>query len=123
MPMRYWRNGGITTVEAEGSIEMADIRATFVEIRDGIPADAPARILIRDLGSDFFPDTAEIRELLSVWGAIFEDMDLRVAVLTERDLQYGIGRQTEVHADLAGFAMRAFRMSDEEVAVGWLEGE
>lgn len=123
MPMRYWRKGGITTVEAEGSIEMADIRATFGEIRDGTPADATARILIRDVGSDFFPDTAEIRELLSVWGAIFEDMDLRVAVLTKRDLHYGIGRQTEVHADLAGFAMRAFRMPDEGVAVRWLEGE
>ena len=118
MGLAYSSEDGLATVVGEGSFGVEEIRATFSDLRSEFEPASRVRILIVDHASEFDPSHEEIRELVDVWAALFQDVSARIALLVERELHYGFGRMAAAHAERLGLPFRVFRYKPE--AVVWL---
>lgn len=119
MALSYTIERELVTVLAEGSIDVEDIRTTFSRIRSECEGTSRVRILIVDRGSDFDPTATEVREFVEVWSNLFRRTTVRIALLVERELHYGLGRMATVFAEENELPFGVFR--DESEALGWLE--
>jgi hypothetical protein len=108
----------LTTVIAEGSFSVAHVHATFSKIRSEFDGSTPLQILIVDNGSEFEPNREEVQELARTWGSIFRDVPVRIALLADKDIHYGLGRMTSVYAEQHDLPFDVFRHSLD--ALQWL---
>jgi len=118
MGLTYSIEEELVTVIAENSFSVGQVHAAFSRIRSEFNGPAPVRILIVDHGSAFEPSREEVQELVRGWGAIFRDIPVRIALLVEKDIHYGLGRMASVYARQHGFPFDVFRHSLD--AMQWL---
>ncbi len=118
MGMTYSIERELITVIAEGSFSVGDVHATFAKIRSEFSGSAPLQILIVDHGSEFEPSREEVQELTKRWGAIFRDVPVRIALLVDKDIHYGLGRMASVYAEQHDLPFDVFRHSLD--ALQWL---
>lgn len=108
----------LTTVIAEGSFSVGDVHAAFSKIRSEFDGETPLQILIVDHGSDFEPSREEIQELTRGLGAIFRGVPVRIALLVDKEIHYGLGRMASVYAEQHDLPFDVFRHSLD--ALQWL---
>ena len=118
MGLTYSTEKELITVIAEGSFDVGNIHATFSEIRSEFDGSTPLQILIVDHGSEFEPNREEVQELARGWGAIFQDVPVRIALLVDKDIHYGLGRMISVYAKQHDLPFDVFRHSLD--AMHWL---
>ena len=118
MGLTYSSEKELTTVNGEGSFDVGQIRSTFSRIRSECDPSSRFRILIVDSGSEFNPTQEEILEFVDVWSALFRGFSIRIALLVEKDLHYGLGRVAEVYAENRTLPFRVFRHRSD--AVQWV---
>lgn len=118
MGLTYSTENELTTVIAEGSFSVSDVHAAFSEIRPQFDGSTPLQILIVDRGSEFEPSRDEVQELARGWGAIFRDVPVRIALLVDKDIHYGLGRMASVYAEQHNLPFDVFRHSLD--ALQWL---
>ncbi len=121
MGLTYSIERELVTVIAEGSFSVADVHASFARIRSEFEGSAPLQILIVDHGSEFQPNREEVQELTRGWGEIFRDVPVRIALLVEKDIHYGLGRMASVYAEQHSLPFDVFRHSLD--AMQWLASE
>ena len=119
MGLTYSIDKELTTVIAEGSFSVGDVHAAFSEIRSEFDGSTPLKILIVDHGSEFEPSREEVQDLARGWGAIFRDVPVRIALLVDKDIHYGLGRMASVYAEQHDLPFDVFRHSLD--ALRWLE--
>jgi hypothetical protein len=105
-------------VIAEGSFSVVHVHAAFSKIRSEFDGSTPMKILIVDNGSEFEPSREEVQDLARGWGAIFRDVPVRIALLVEKDIHYGLGRMVSVYAGQHDLPFDVFRHSLD--ALQWL---
>ncbi|MBW2693930.1 MAG: hypothetical protein JRE57_15060, partial [Deltaproteobacteria bacterium] len=98
MGLTYSIERELITVIAEGSFSVGDVHATFAKIRSEFSSSVPLQILIVDHGSEFEPNREEVQELARGWGEIFRNVRVRIALLVDKDIHYGLGRMASVYA-------------------------
>ena len=118
MALTYSIEKELTTVIAEGSFSVGHVHATFSKIRSEFDGSTPLQILIVDHGSEFEPSREEVQELARGWGAIFRDVSVRIALLVDKDIHYGLGRMASVYAEQHDVPFDVFRHSLD--ALRWL---
>ncbi len=118
MGLTYTIEKELTTVIAEGSFSVGDLHAAFSKIRSESDGSTPLKILIVDHGSEFEPSQEEIQELAKGWGAIFRDAPVRIALLVDTEIHYGLGRMASVYAEQYDIPLDVFRHSLD--ALLWL---
>ncbi len=118
MGLTYSIEKELTTVIAEGSFSVSHVHAVFSKIRSEFDGSTPLQILIVDHGSEFEPSREEVQELARGWGAIFLDVPVRIALLVDKDLHYGLGRMASVYAEQHELPFDVFRHSLD--AMQWL---
>jgi hypothetical protein len=118
MGLTYSIEKELTTVIAEGSFSVDHVHAAFSEIRSEFDGSTPLQILIVDHGSEFEPSREEVQELARGWGAIFRDVPVRIALLVDKDIHYGLGRMASVYAEQHDLPFDVFRHSLD--ALQWL---
>jgi len=118
MGLTYSIEKELTTVIAEGSFSVGDVHAAFSKIRPEFDGSTPLQILIVDHGSEFEPNREEVQELTRGWGAIFQDVPVRIALLVDKDIHYGLGRMASVYAAQHDLPFDVFRHSLD--ALQWL---
>ena len=118
MGMTYSIERELITVIAEGSFRVGDVLATFSKIRSEFSSSVPLQILIVDNGSEFEPNREEVQELARGWGEIFRGIPVRIALLVEKDIHYGLGRMASVYAEQHHLPFDVFRHSLD--AMQWL---
>ena len=118
MGLTYSIEKELTTVIAEGSFSVADVHAAFSNIQSEFDGSAPLQILIVDHGSEFEPSREEVQDLARGWGAIFRDVPVRIALLVDKELHYGLGRMVSVYAKQHDLPFDVFRHSLD--AMHWL---
>lgn len=118
MGLTYSREKELTTVIAEDSFSVGHVHAAFAKIRSEFDGSTPLQILIVDHGSKFEPSQAEVQELVEGWGAIFRDVPVRIALLADKDIHYGLGRMASVYAEQHDLPFDVFRHSLD--ALQWL---
>ncbi len=118
MGLTYSIEKEFTTVIAEGSFTVQDVHAAFSKIRSEFDGSTPLQILIVDHGSEFEPSREEVQELARGWGAIFHDVPVRIALLVDKDIHYGLGRMASVYAEQHDLPFDVFRHSLD--ALQWL---
>jgi hypothetical protein len=118
MGLTYSIERELVTVIAEGSFSVADVHAAFTRIRSEFEGSVPLQILIVDHGSEFEPNREEVHELTRGWGEIFRDVSVRIALLVEKDIHYGLGRMASVYAEQHDLPFDVFRHSLD--AMQWL---
>ena len=118
MGLTYSIEKDLTTVIAEGSFSVSHVHAAFAKIRSEFDGSTPLQILIVDHGSEFEPSREEVQELARGWGAIFRDVPVRIALLVDRDIHYGLGRMASVYAEQHDLPFDVFRHSLD--ALQWL---
>jgi hypothetical protein len=111
MGLTYSIEKEFTTVIAEGSFTVRDVHAAFSKIRSEFDSSTPLQILIVDHGSEFEPSREEVQALARGWGAIFHDVRVRIALLVEKDIHYGLGRMASVYAKQHDLPFDVFRHS------------
>ena len=121
MGLTYSIESELVTVIAEGSFSVADVHASFARIRSELEESAPLQILIVDHGSEFEPNREEVQELTRGWGDIFRDVPVRIALLVEKDIHYGLGRMASVYAKQHALPFDVFRHSLD--AMQWLASD
>jgi len=118
MGLTYSIERELVTVIAEGSFSVDQVYRAFSDIRSEFDGTEPLQILIVDHGSDFEPSLEEVQELARGWSEIFRNVPVRIALLVERDLHYGLGRMTAVYAEQHDLPFDVFRHSLD--ALQWL---
>jgi hypothetical protein len=118
MGLTYSIEKEFAMVIAEGSFSVGDIHAAFSKIQAEFDGSAPLQILVVDHGSEFEPSREEAQELASGWGAIFRDTPVRIALLVDKDIHYGLGRMVSVFAEQHDLLFDVFRHSLD--ALQWL---
>ena len=118
MGLTYSIEKEFTTVIAEGSFTVRDVHTAFSKIRSEFDGSTPLQILIVDHGSEFEPSREEVQELARGWGAIFHDVPVRIALLVDKDIHYGLGRMAAVYAEQHDVPFDVFRHSLD--ALQWL---
>jgi len=118
MGFTYSNEKEFITAIAEGSFSVGQVLATFSEIRSEFDGSRPLQILIVDHGSEFEPSREEVQELAKGWGAIFRDIPVRIALLVDQDIHYGLGRMASVYAEQHDLPFDVFRHSLD--AMQWL---
>ncbi len=118
MGLSYSIERDLITVIADGSFDVGHVHAAFSEIRAEFDGSTPLQILIVDHGSEFEPSREDVRELVRGWGAIFRGVPVRIALLVEKDIHYGLGRMASVYAEQHGLPFDVFRHSLD--ALQWL---
>jgi hypothetical protein len=118
MGLSYSIEKEFITAIAEGSFSVGQVLATFSEIRSEFDGLRPLQILIVDHGSEFEPSREEVQELAKGWGAIFCDIPVRIALLVDKDIHYGLGRMASVYAEQHDLPFDVFRHSLD--AMQWL---
>jgi hypothetical protein len=118
MGLTYSIEKELTTVIAEGSFSVGHVHAAFSKIRSEFDGSTPLQILIVDHGSEFEPSREEVQELARGWGAIFRDAPVRIALLVDKDIHYGLGRMVSVYAEQHDLPFDVFRHSLD--ALQWL---
>jgi hypothetical protein len=118
MGLTYSIEKEFAMVIAEGSFSVGDILAAFSKIQSEFDGSAPLQILIVDHGSEFEPSREEVQELARGWGAIFRDAPVRIALLVDKDIHYGLGRMISVYAEQHDLPFDVFRHSLD--ALQWL---
>jgi len=118
MGLTYSIEKDLTTVIAEGSFDVGDVHLAFSKIRSEFDGSTPLQILIVDRGSEFEPSREDVQELVRGWGAIFRGVPVRIALLVEKDLHYGLGRMASVYAEQHDLPFDVFRHSLD--ALQWL---
>ena len=118
MGLTYSIEKELTTVIGEGSFSVSQIHTAFSKIRSEFDGSTPLKILIVDHGSDFEPSREEVEELVRGWGAIFRDVPVRIALLVDKDIHYGLGRMASVYAKQHDLPFDVFRHSLN--ALQWL---
>ncbi len=108
----------LTTVIAEGSFSVVHVHAAFSKIRSEFDGSTPIQILIVDHGSEFEPSREEVQDLARGWGAIFRDVPVRIALLVDKDIHYGLGKMASVYAGQHDLPFDVFRHSLD--ALQWL---
>lgn len=120
MSISVTERDGITVVVGAGEVDFDAVRELFEGIRADGSSRETFRILIRDEGTTFAPFTDQLTELVRTVGHLFDGVEVRIAVMAGRPVQYGVGRMFEARSHGAGFAARAFREDEEAEAVRWL---
>ena len=118
MGLTYSIERELVTVFAEGSFEVGDVLAAFSKIRSEFDSSLPLQILIVDQASDFEPKREEVQELARGWSEIFRGVPVRIALLVEKDIHYGLGRMASVYAEQHNLPFDVFRHSLD--AMQWL---
>ena len=118
MGLTYSIEKELTTVIAEGSFSVVHVHTAFSKIRSEFDGSTPIQILIVDHGSEFEPSREEVQELARGWGAIFRDVSVRIALLVDKDIHYGLGRMVSVYAKQHDLPFDVFRHSLD--AMHWL---
>ena len=118
MGLSYSVERELVTVIAEGSFGVDQVYTAFSRIRSAFDGSAPLQILIVDRGSEFEPSREDVQELARGWGEIFRNVPVRIALLVEKDLHYGLGRMTAVYAKQHDLPFDVFRHSLD--ALQWL---
>jgi hypothetical protein len=118
MGLTYSIENELTTVIAKGAFSVRDVHASFAKIRSEFDGAMPLKILIVDRGSEFDPSQKEVQELAKGWGDIFRDVPVRIALLVDKDLHYGLGRMASVYAEQHDVPLDVFRHSLD--ALQWL---
>ena len=118
MGLTYSIEKELTTVIAEGSFSVVHVHAAFSKIRSEFDGSTPIQILIVDHGSEFEPSREEVQDLARGWGAIFRDVPVRIALLVDKDIHYGLGRMISVYAGQHDLPFDVFRHSLD--AMLWL---
>jgi 3'-phosphoadenosine 5'-phosphosulfate sulfotransferase (PAPS reductase)/FAD synthetase len=118
MGLTYSIERELITVIAEGSFGVGDVHATFAKIRSEFDSSVPLQILIVDHGSEFEPNREEVQELARGWGEIFRNVPVRIALLVDKDIHYGLGRMASVYAEQHDLPFDVFRHSLD--AMQWL---
>jgi len=118
MGLTYSIEKEFTTVIAEGSFSVGQVLETFSKIRSEFDGSRPLQILIVDHGSEFEPSREEVQELAKGWSAIFRDIPVRIALLVDKDIHYGLGRMASVYAEQHDLPLDVFRHSLD--AMQWL---
>jgi 3'-phosphoadenosine 5'-phosphosulfate sulfotransferase (PAPS reductase)/FAD synthetase len=118
MGLTYSIEKEFATVIAEGAFSVADLHTAFSKIRSECDRSRPLQILIVDHGSEFEPSREEIQELARGWGAIFRGVPVRIALLVDKDIHYGLGRMASVYAEQHDVPFDVFRHSLD--ALQWL---
>jgi len=118
MGLTYSIEKELTTVIAEGSFSVDHVHAAFSKIRSEFDGSTPLQILIVDHGSEFKPSREEVQKLARGWGAIFRDVPVRIALLVDKDIHYGLGRMASVYAEQHDLPFDVFRHSLD--ALQWL---
>ena len=118
MGLTYSIEKDLTTVIAEGSFSVGHVLTAFTKIRSEFDGTTPLQILIVDHGSEFEPLREEVQELIEGWGAIFRDVPVRIALLVDKDIHYGLGRMASVYAEQHDLPFDVFRHSLD--AMQWL---
>jgi 3'-phosphoadenosine 5'-phosphosulfate sulfotransferase (PAPS reductase)/FAD synthetase len=118
MGLTYSIEKELTTVIAEGSFSVVHVHAAFSKIRSEFDGSTPIQILIVDHGSEFEPSREEVQDLARGWGAIFRDVPVRIALLVDKDIHYGLGRMISVYAGQHDLPFDVFRHSLD--ALQWL---
>ena len=121
MGLTYSIESELVTVIAEGSFSVAEVHAAFARIRSEFAASVPLQILIVDHASEFEPNREEVQDLTRGWGEIFRDVPVRIALLVEKDIHYGLGRMASVYAKQHDLPFDVFRHSLD--AMQWLAGD
>jgi hypothetical protein len=121
MGLTYSIERELITVIAEGTFSVGDVHAAFTKIRSEFGGFRPLQILIVDHGSAFEPNREEVQELARGWGEIFRDVPVRIALLVEKDIHYGLGRMASVYAAQHNLPFDVFRHSLD--AMQWLSKE
>ncbi len=121
MGLTYSIENEFTTVIAEGSFSIGHVHAAFSKIRSEFDGSTPLQILIVDHGSEFEPSQEEVQELVKGWGVIFHNVPVRIALLVERELHYGLGRMASVYAEQHDLPFDVFRHSLD--ALQWLSND
>ena len=111
---------GLVYVVGQGEVDLDRIESMLLGIRAELESDAPVRMIIRDEGTTFAPHTDELREFMGLVREIFEDRSVRLAVLADRNLQYGVARMLQARSESIGIAARAFRLNEEPEAREWV---
>jgi len=97
---------------------LVHVHAAFSKIRSEFDGSTPIQILIVDHGSEFEPSREEVQDLARGWGAIFRDVPVRIALLVDKDIHYGLGRMISVYAGQHDLPFDVFRHSLD--ALQWL---
>jgi len=118
MGLTYSIEKELTTVIAEGSFSVGHLHAAFSKIRSEFDGSTPLKILIVDHGSEFEPSQEEVQELVKGWGVIFHNVPVRIALLVEEELHYGLGRMASAYAEQHDVPLDVFRRSLD--AMQWL---
>jgi 3'-phosphoadenosine 5'-phosphosulfate sulfotransferase (PAPS reductase)/FAD synthetase len=118
MGLTYSIEKELTTVIAEGSFSVVHVHAAFSKIRSEFDGSTPIQILIVDHGSEFEPGLEEVQDLARGWGAIFRNVPVRIALLVDKDIHYGLGRMVSVYAEQHDLPFDVFRHSLD--ALQWL---
>jgi 3'-phosphoadenosine 5'-phosphosulfate sulfotransferase (PAPS reductase)/FAD synthetase len=118
MGLTYSIEKELTTVIAEGSFSVVHVHAAFSKIRSEFDGSTPIQILIVDHGSEFEPSREEVQDLARGWGSIFRDVPVRIALLVDKDIHYGLGRMISVYAGQHDLPFDVFRHSLD--ALQWL---
>ena len=118
MGLTYSIEKELTTVIAEGTFSVDQVHSTFSKIRSEFDGSTPVQILIVDHGSEFEPSQKEVQQLAKGWGAIFRDVPVRIALLVDKDIHYGLGRMASVYAEQHDLPFNVFRHSLD--ALQWL---
>ncbi len=118
MGLTYTIEKELTTVIAEGSFSVGDLHAAFSKIRSEFDGSTLLKILVVDHGSEFEPSQEELQELAKGWGAIFRDVPVRIALLVDTEIHYGLGRMASVYAEQYDIPLDVFRHSLD--ALLWL---
>jgi hypothetical protein len=121
MGLTYSIERELITVIAEGSFRVGDVLAAFAKIRSEFSSSVPLQILILDHGSEFEPNREEVQEMTQGWGEIFRGVPVRIALLVEKDIHYGLGRMASVYAEQHDLPFDVFRHSLD--AMQWLAKE
>ena len=121
MGLTYSIEKELTTVIAEGSFSVGHLHAAFSKIRSEFDGSTPIKILIVDHGSEFEPSREQIQQLVSGWSAIFRYVPVRIALLVDKDIHYGLGRMASVYAEQHDLPFEVFRHSLD--ALQWLSND
>jgi hypothetical protein len=108
----------LITVIAEGSFSVADVNDAFSKIRSEFDATTALRILVVDRGFGFEPSREEVQQLTKGGRATFRDVSVRIALVSDTDIHYGLGRMASVYAEQYGLPLEVFRHSLD--ALQWL---
>ena len=65
MPIRHSLEEEFVLIDCEGDFDVVDIHACAAEIAKGHSTKARLRLLLQDLGSNFDPDTEELKALVN----------------------------------------------------------